>query len=203
MYQGSKRTYRTIDLLIKRFVWWRSRGRRRRRLLKLPNLSKWRKVRYSRPRSWEILRRGPLLLFSFYRHEALRGEKRKPPVKTVGILTFMPSAFDRRFWLGDIFNCSTSHMIGWIKYLFGVVIGQKKMTPLTAVKCWASMKKRFSTILTRGFLFSRLGASISASRRKFPNKKNIILKESLWDQGKGSDDFACVCVEFRFHLGHP
>ena len=30
-------------------------------------------------------------------HEALRAEKRKPLVKTVGIVTFMPSAFDRRF----------------------------------------------------------------------------------------------------------
>ena len=37
------------------------------------------------------------------------------------------------------------------------------------------MKVRFSTIL--------IGASISASRRKFPTKKKIILKESLWDQG--------------------
>ena len=46
--------------------------------------------------------------------EALRAEKRKPLVKTVGILTSMSSAFDRRFWLEDIFNCSTSHMIGWI-----------------------------------------------------------------------------------------
>ena len=45
------------------------------------------------------------------------------------------------------------------------------------------MKVRFSTILTRGFLFSRLGASISASHRKFPNKKKVILKENLWDQG--------------------
>ena len=25
----------------------------------------------------------------------------------------------RRVWLEDIFNCSTSHMIGWIKYLLG------------------------------------------------------------------------------------
>ena len=33
----------------------------------------------------------------FYWHEALRAEKRKPLVKTVGNLTFMPSAFDRRF----------------------------------------------------------------------------------------------------------
>ena len=35
----------------------------------------------------------------FYWHEALRAEKRKPLVATVGNLTFMPSAFDRRFWL--------------------------------------------------------------------------------------------------------
>ena len=55
----------------------------------------------------------------FHWHEALRAEKRKPLVKTVGVLTFMPSAFDRRFWLEDIFNCSTSRMIGWIKYLWG------------------------------------------------------------------------------------
>ena len=47
--------------------------------------------------SWQILRRKPLLLFSFYWHEALRAEKRKHLVKTLGILTFMPLAFDRRF----------------------------------------------------------------------------------------------------------
>ena len=51
--------------------------------------------------------------------------------------------------------------------IFGIVIGQKKMTSLTAVKSSA----RFSTIWKRGFLFSRLGASISASRRKFSNEK--------------------------------
>ena len=46
------------------------------------------------------------------------------------------------------------------------------------------MKVRFSTILTRGFLFSRARRfdQRSASRRKFPNKKDSI-KESLWDQG--------------------
>ena len=32
----------------------------------------------------------------FYRQEALRAEKRKPLVATVGNLTFMPSAFDHR-----------------------------------------------------------------------------------------------------------
>ena len=58
-------------------------------------------------------------LYFFYWHEALRAEKIKPLVATVGNLTFMPSAFDRRFWLEDIFNCSMSHMIGWIKYLWG------------------------------------------------------------------------------------
>ena len=55
----------------------------------------------------------------FYWHEALRAEKRKPVVATVGNLTFMPSAFDRRFWLEDIFTCSMSHIIGWIEYLWG------------------------------------------------------------------------------------
>ena len=47
--------------------------------------------------NWQILRREPLLFICFYWHEALRAEKRKPLVKTVGNLTFMPSAFDRRF----------------------------------------------------------------------------------------------------------
>ena len=37
MYQDSKRTCTAIVLLIKPFVWWRSRCRRRRGLLKLPN----------------------------------------------------------------------------------------------------------------------------------------------------------------------
>ena len=68
--------------------------------------------------SWQILRRDPLILYFFW-HEALRAEKRKSLVKTVVILTFMPSGFDRHFWLEDIFNCSTSHLIGWIKYLWG------------------------------------------------------------------------------------
>ena len=44
--------------------------------------------------------------YFFHWHKALRAEKRKPLVKTVESLTFMPSAFERRFWLGDIFNCS-------------------------------------------------------------------------------------------------
>ena len=65
-----------------------------------------------------ILRRQPLFNF-FSWHKALRAEKRKPLVEAVGNLTFMPSAFDHCFWLEDIFNCSTSHMIGWIKYLWG------------------------------------------------------------------------------------
>ena len=37
MYKDSKRTCIAIVLLIKPFVWWRSRRRRRRGLLKLPN----------------------------------------------------------------------------------------------------------------------------------------------------------------------
>ena len=55
--------------------------------------------------------------FFFCRHEALRAEKRKTR-RPVGILTFMPSASDSRFWLEDIFNSSTI-MIGWIKNLLG------------------------------------------------------------------------------------
>ena len=46
---------------------------------------------------WQILRREPLLIYFSSWHEALRAEKRKPLVATVGNLTFMPSAFDRRF----------------------------------------------------------------------------------------------------------
>ena len=38
MYQDSKRTCTAIVLLIKPFVWWRSRCRRRRRLLTLPTV---------------------------------------------------------------------------------------------------------------------------------------------------------------------
>ena len=70
--------------------------------------------------------RGFLLILSLYLFENLRREalietpsreKRKLLFKPVGILTFMPSVLDRRFWLEYIFNCSTSHVIGWIKYL--------------------------------------------------------------------------------------
>ena len=63
--------------------------------------------------------------------------------------------------------------------IFEDVIGQKKMTSLTVVKWWTSVKVRFSTTLTSGFLFSRLGASISASRHKFPNKEYNIKRKPL------------------------
>ena len=51
------------------------------------------------------------------------------------------------------------------------------------------MKVRFSTILTRGFLFSR------ARRfdRKFRNKKDSI-KESLWDQGIISTTIGVIAI---------
>ena len=52
--------------------------------------------------SWQILRCKPLLLL-FHWHEVPRAEKRKPLVQTVG----------------SLFNFSTSHMIRWIKYLWG------------------------------------------------------------------------------------
>ena len=43
----------------------------------------------------------------------------------------------------------------WLVWLniFGDVIGQKKMTSLTTVKCWASMKVKFSTIVTKRLSF--------------------------------------------------
>ena len=63
--------------------------------------------------------------------------------------------------------------------IFGDVIGQKKMPSLRAVKCWASMKVRFSTILTRGFLFSRLVPSISVLHCKFACKKDNIQRKLL------------------------
>ena len=44
-------------------------------------------------------------------------ERWKPLVETVENLTFMPSAFDRRFWLEDIFNCSMSDMNGSVNKL--------------------------------------------------------------------------------------
>ena len=76
--------------------------------------------RFSFILSWQILRREPLLLLYFFLlARSARAEKKKLLVKTVGILTFMPSAFDRRFWLENISNCSTSHMIAWSKYLSG------------------------------------------------------------------------------------
>ena len=46
-----------------------------------------------------------------------RWERWKPLVETVENLTFMPSAFDRRFWLEDILNSSTSDMIGSVNKL--------------------------------------------------------------------------------------
>ena len=48
-----------------------------------------------------------------------------------------------------------------------------------------SQESEFLTILTKAFFSLGLGASISASRRKFPNKKDSI-KESLWDQGRNA-----------------
>ena len=104
-----------------------------------------------------------LFIFFIGSYEVLRAEKRKPLVKS---LTFRSWAFDHHFWLEDIFNWSASHMIGWINLIF---LCEKKMTSLTAVKCWASMK-------VRCFLFSRLGTSISTLRLKFPNKKKDNIK---------------------------
>ena len=82
--------------------------------------------------------------------------KRKPLVKTVEILTSCHQL------LNVVSNWRIFLIALWVIWLdglniFGDVIGQGKMTSLTAVKCWARMKVRFLTILTRGFLFSQLG----------------------------------------------
>ena len=60
------------------------------------------------------------------------------------------------------------------------------MTSLTVVNCWASMKVRFSTVGTRGFLDRFLPARRFDQRfaSQISKWKKIMLKESLWDQGK-------------------
>ena len=57
------------------------------------------------------------------------------------------------------------------------------MTSLTAVKCWAGMKVRFSTVATRGFLFLPTRCFDQRFAPQISKWKKIILKESLWDQG--------------------
>jgi len=47
MYKKLKRTRTAIVLLIKPFVWWRSRCRRRGGLLKLPNIRELLKAKYA------------------------------------------------------------------------------------------------------------------------------------------------------------
>ena len=48
----------------------------------------------------------------FHWHKVLRAEEKKP--LAIRILTFWPL-----FLIGGYFYCSVSHMIGWIKYLWG------------------------------------------------------------------------------------
>ena len=66
--------------------------------------------------------------------------------------------------------------------IFGDVIGQKKMTSLTAVKCWAEWMWDSQRSWPEAF-FS-LGSGLPSALRvaNFQIEK-IILKESLWDQG--------------------
>ena len=57
------------------------------------------------------------------------------------------------------------------------------MTSLTAVKCWASMKVRFSTVATRGFPFLPAQRFDQRFASQISKWQKVILKESLWDQG--------------------
>ena len=64
-------------------------------------------------------------------------------------------------------------MIGWIKYLWGCD-WSKENDIFGSCQLLSQHESEILNDLDRGFLFSRLGASISASRRKFPNKNDII-----------------------------
>ena len=138
-------------------------------------------------------------LFSFHQHNYYPGSR--------GFLLFFLSKFcdlnrpcplsEKSLWsrpFGSSLSCHQQLTVVtdwriflialWVIWLdglniFGDVIGQKKMPSLRAVKCWASMKVRFSTILTRGFLFSRLVPSISVLHCKFACKKDNIQRKLL------------------------
>ena len=69
--------------------------------------------------SWQIWQTSSFISFLWAQSAESLEKKASGKDCWPGILTFMASAFDRRFWLEDVFNCSTSHMIGWIKYLWG------------------------------------------------------------------------------------
>ena len=107
--------------------------------------------------------------FIFLLARSAESREKKPLVRTVGILAFMPSAFDCCFCLEDIFNCSTSHITGWIKYLWGCdwlkendsfdscqVVSQHETEILN------NLGQRLSFLS-----FSRLGTSFSTSSHKF------------------------------------
>ena len=119
--------------------------------------------------------------FIFYWHEALRAEKleKKALVNTVKrwALTFMPSAFDRRFWLEDI--ALRSRMIGWIKYLWGCN-WSKENDIFDSCQVLSQHESGILNDLDLAF-FSLGSAPWSALRvAKFQIKK--IKQASLWDQ---------------------
>ena len=68
--------------------------------------------------SWQILRRDPLILYFFLTWSAESWEKKVSGQDRCDphfhAISFWPS-----FLIGGYFNCSTSHLIGWIKYLWG------------------------------------------------------------------------------------
>ena len=66
--------------------------------------------------------------------------------------------------------------------IFGDVIGQKKMTSLTAVKCWAAWMWDSQRSWPEAFFSLGSGLPLALRVANFQIEK-IILKESLWDQG--------------------
>ena len=101
--------------------------------------------------SWQILRREPLLLCFFIGTKCWEPIKEslwsRPLGSSLLCHQLLTVASDWRIFLIAL-------RVLWLDgfNIFGDAIRQKKMTSLTGVNCWASMKVRFSTILTRGFL---------------------------------------------------
>ena len=90
-------------------------------------------------------------------------------------------------------------MIGWIKCFWGCdwskendIIDSCQVLSRNVSEILNDLDQRLSFLC----VFSRLGASISASRHKIPNK-NMILKESLWDQGNKNSQDVILMVLLR------
>ena len=71
---------------------------------------------------WQILRREPLLLIVFIGTKRWEPRKESLWSRPLGTSLSCHQLLTVVFWLEDIFDCSASHMIGWIKYLWGIYL---------------------------------------------------------------------------------